>query len=233
MTLERQRLDQDGFALLQGVVAPTWVQRLTARIPDWHALPSARRRHGATFAVSDLLRADSELGSLLEECGVTPRVAEVVGRPAFPIDALLFDKIPETNWRVPGHQDVIMPVAAAADEDGFSGWTTRHGVTHVQPPVAVLEELVAARLHLDDSSSDNGPLAVIPGSHRFGRLPDRRLAEFAANDYRSRSAMTGDLLLMRPLLVHRSARATRPLHRRVLHVVYAWRQPGTHVHCRE
>ena len=32
------------------------------------------------------------------------------------------------------------------------------------------------RLHLDDSLADNGPLRVLPGTHRLGRLSDVEIA---------------------------------------------------------
>lgn len=151
---------------------------------------------------------------------MTRLVSDVLGRNVAPIDALLFDKIPGSNWKVPGHQDVVMPIADLLEADGFSGLTTRHGVRYGQPPEEVLQGLVAARIHLDDSPHDNGPLAVVPGSHRR-RLTDRELAELAPDQYRICPASAGDVLLMRPLLVHRSAPSATPLHRRVLHVVYA------------
>jgi len=72
--------------------------------------------------------------------------------------------------------DVIMPVAEDAHEEGFSGWKIRSGVTFVQPPGSILRELLAARIHLDDSQPENGPLARhaqqarLPGhGHGLGR----------------------------------------------------------------
>jgi hypothetical protein len=225
-------LDEHGFALLPAAVAPASLKQLAARVPEWERLPDARQRYGATFAVRGLLHGDPALPTLLEQCGLGDLVRSVAGQGARAVDALLFDKIPQSNWKVPGHQDVVMPVAELSDEPGFSGWTVRRGISYVQPPVSVLEGLVAARLHFDDSSMDNGPLAIVPGSHRLGRLPDQRLADFTASDYRSCTANAGDVLLMKPLLVHRSAPSTTPLHRRVLHVVYASGEPGERVRWR-
>lgn len=226
--MEPQRLTEDGFTLLPGVLTPAWTEQLAARIPGWALLPGARQRHGVTFAVSNVLQGDPELRGVLGACGVTRLVSEALGRNVVPIDALFFDKIPESNWKVPGHQDVVMPIAALVEADGFSGLTMRHGASYGQPPDDVLQDLVAARLHLDDSSPDNGPLAVVPGSHRR-RFTDRELAEIPPDQYRVCPASAGDLLLMRPLLVHRSAPSATPRHRRVLHVVYAWREAGERV----
>lgn len=167
-----------------------------------------------------MLHGDPELRGLLDACGVTRLVGETLGRDVVPIEALLFDKSLEGSWKVPGHQDVVMPIDQLVETDGFRGLTTRHGVRCGQPTEAVLHQLLAARIHLDDSTPDNGPLAVVPGSHRR-RLADRELAELNPDQYRVCPAAAGDVFLMRPLLVHRSAPSAMPLHRRVLHVVYA------------
>ena len=92
----------------------------------------------------------------------------------------------------------------------------------MQPPISVLERMVAVRVHLDDCGADNGPVRVLPGSHRAGRL---RAAEIAG--WRQRIAEVscivprGGLLVMRPLLLHASSPARRPGHRRVIHIEYA------------
>ena len=92
--------------------------------------------------------------------------------------------------------------------------------------------MIAARIHLDDSPGDNGALAVIKGTHCRGKLRIADLQKFDRLDYRLCETSAGDVLLMRPLLVHRSSPSSSPVHRRVLHVVYASRQPGCQVRWR-
>lgn len=113
-----------------------------------------------------------------------------------------FDKRPGTNWFVPWHQDRA--------EDGQDR------------PVTVLERTLALRIHLDDCSEDSGPLEVIPRSHTQGRLEADAIARAVAETppllY---LAARGDILALRPLLLHRSQRANRPTARRVIHIEYA------------
>jgi ectoine hydroxylase-related dioxygenase (phytanoyl-CoA dioxygenase family) len=85
-----------------------------------------------------------------------------------------------------------------------------------------LEAMLAVRLHLDDCGPDNGPLRVIPGSHRLGRLRRDQIAacrqeieEVVCN------AQAGAALLLRPLLLHASSPARTPSHRRVIHIEFA------------
>jgi ectoine hydroxylase-related dioxygenase (phytanoyl-CoA dioxygenase family) len=148
--------------------------------------------------------------------------SEILGRDAFPVRAINFDKTANANWKVTWHQDLTIAVRERVNVDGFGPWSAKDQIPHVQPPVEVLERMVSLRVHLDDCALSNGPLRVIPRSHRSGRLSAEDIALA-----RSRSAehvcvaKTGDVVAMRPLLLHASSVATEPGHRRVLHVEYA------------
>lgn len=146
-----------------------------------------------------------------------------LGASGRPVRAMLFDKTQDTNWLVPWHQDITIAVRDRHDTPGFSPWTLKDGVHHVQPPVEVLEQMLAIRIHLDDCDNTNGALKVLPGSHLEGRLDAA-----AIQNWRERSVETlcsvkaGDALLMRPLLLHASSRSiTGASRRRVLHIEYA------------
>lgn len=155
--------------------------------------------------------------AVVREC-ITNRL----GHGAFPVRALYFDKSEESNWMVPWHQDLSIAVQTRRDVPGCSGWNQKEGVWHVQPPVDVLERMVALRLHLDDTDASNGALRVLAGTHRFGRLTGDQIdlcrtthAEVLC------AAQIGDVLLMRPLLLHASSRSASTRHRRILHVEFA------------
>src|SRR5262249_42817551 len=132
------------------------------------------------------------------------------------------DKSRAANWRVAVDQVLSMAAAERREAPGFTGGSVKEGVVHVQPPPKILEAMLSVRLHLDDCGDENGPLRVLPGSHRHGRLTsaeaERLEREGSAFVCRVRQ---GGVLLMRPLLLHASARAIRPTHRRVLHLEYA------------
>jgi Phytanoyl-CoA dioxygenase (PhyH) len=112
-----------------------------------------------------------------------------------------FDKSAGANWFVPWHQDRA--------EDGR------------ERPVAILEQTVALRIHLDDCDESNGPLEVIAGSHQDARLDMSAIADIvAAKPPLLCLAKRGDILAMRPLIIHRSQRAQKPAARRVIHLEY-------------
>jgi hypothetical protein len=210
----RQELETAGHAVRTGALAQAQVEALRGLMPaDSHA-------------ARNLLWDRPQLRETLRALGLDTLAGQALGRAALPINALLLDKTAGSNWKVPGHQDLMMPVAREEPEAGFTGWCTKGGVVHVEPPVEVLAGLVALRIHLDDCPRSNGALAVVPGSHRRGKLRDAALAEFPLEAFTACQAVAGDVLAMKPLLVHRSSPAESPGHRRVLHVVYASDEPG-------
>ena len=136
--------------------------------------------------------------------------------------AIFFDKSPGANWLVSWHQDLTLALRARAEVPGFGPWSVKDGIPHVQPPVACLEEMLTVRVHLDDADEDNGALRVLPGTHRLSRLAPVQIQEQRARQSDVLCAAgAGDALLMRPLLLHASGRATSARHRRVLHIEYA------------
>ena len=143
------------------------------------------------------------------------------------IQCTLFRKSESCNWKVPYNKDLSVPVAYRVEHHELSGWSAKPDVTYVQPPESLLSRLVAVRLHLDACGESDGPLRVVPGSHRSGRLPSAEIANVPKSlSERICVAGRGDLWLMRPLVLHASSRAIRPSGRRVLHFLFAPPDPG-------
>lgn len=135
---------------------------------------------------------------------------------------LFFDKPRGANWGVPWHQDLAIAVKERAEVAGFQGWSVKSGVTHVHPPADILERMVAMRIHLDACDADNGALRLIPGSHRDGKLDNAMIERWVHQGPCAMPTMAaGDLLLMRPLLLHASSKARDGRQRRVIHVEFA------------
>ena len=141
------------------------------------------------------------------------------------VRAIYFDKSPTNNWLVSWHQDRTVAVSQRFEADGWGPWSLKAGVWHVQPPLSVLRSMVTVRVHLDAASADNGCLKLLPASHGLGILSAADIArEVQQRGAVCAEAAEGDALLMRPLLLHASAKAVRPLRRRVLHFEYAAHQ---------
>src|SRR4051812_2859328 len=85
-----------------------------------------------------------------------------------PVRGILFDKPAGANWSVPWHQDRVVAVRERRQTPGFSAWTRKAGVHHVDAPKNILEGMVTLRIHLDDVTESDGPLRVLAGTHRAG-----------------------------------------------------------------
>ena len=166
-------------------------------------------------AARNVLRRSSHLAHYAMRWGEHPLIHEALGRPAFAIRGLLFDKIPGANWQVPWHQDRLIAVCKRIDLPGWGPWSVKDGVQHVDPPEPWLHRRLAIRLHLDDCPADNGALQVIAGSHEDDSLTP------ANSPPQIIEAMAGDVLVMHPLLLHASAPSRTPRRRRILHIEYA------------
>ncbi|HEY8880785.1 MAG TPA: phytanoyl-CoA dioxygenase family protein [Roseateles sp.] len=146
--------------------------------------------------------------------------------PLLPCDAVAvqctyFEKSSSRNWLVPVHQDLSIPVAARVVARGWRGWSTKEGSLFGQPPVEVLESMVALRVHLDPCGVEDGALRFVPGSHCLGVID-------AAAAVRERdrvgeqigTASPGDVIAMKPLVLHASSKSRGFSRRRVLHFLF-------------
>jgi ectoine hydroxylase-related dioxygenase (phytanoyl-CoA dioxygenase family) len=149
-------------------------------------------------------------------------VGPILGREHFPVKGLFFDKNGNTNWKVPWHQDLTIAVKERIDSIGFGPWTVKDGIIHVQAPGEVLEGILTVRIHLDNCTTSNGALRVLPGTHSLGRIRQTDLeGAFAGREEHVCEIGSGGVLLMRPLLIHASSASTNLLHRRVIHLEFA------------
>lgn len=155
-----------------------------------------------------------------------PRLLEiakaVLGPTAVPYHATLFEKSPESNWLVVWHQDTALPLRERRERVGWGPWSLKEGINYAHAPASALSKVLALRLHLDDSTQENGPLRVLPGTHNRGVLTDDDLHDLAQEiNPVDCLASSGGVVAMRPLLVHSSSKSLNDAPRRVLHIEYA------------
>ena len=148
----------------------------------------------------------------------------IIGARAIPYKATLFEKSQCVNWHVAWHQDRALPLTARFDSAEWGPWTQKEGILYAYAPTFALERIVALRLHLDASTSENGPLRVLPGSHLLGALCEENVNSYANENVGVECLVgKGGVLAMRPLLIHASSKAKTDSPRRVLHIEYATR----------
>jgi len=214
-------IERDGFAIVPDVIDEKEISHALSALKRAEQSAGVRRR-GGVYAIRNLLVVAPEIGELVDASRIRPLMEQVLGASCFVVRSILFDKTPEANWKVAWHQDLSIAVRARRDMEGFGAWSEKAGVTHVQPPVEILERMLTLRLHLDANDEANAPLRVIPGSHAGGRLSAEAIARLQEkSEAISCLVPRGGALLMRPLLLHASSAARVPEHRRVVHLEFA------------
>lgn len=204
-----------GFELVPQVLPPAVRQALLAQFAGD---PTPGRRGVLSLAtVAEVAHSEAVVALVRPHL-----IAEGQNSEPRAVRAIWFDKSTEANWLVAWHQDLTVAVRKRVETRGFTAWSLKEGVPHVQPPTPLLERMLTVRLHLDDANATNGALRVIPGSHRHGRLSaEQTTALREQHPEVVCEVAAGDALLLRPLLLHASARSSRPGRRRVLHLEYA------------
>jgi hypothetical protein len=204
---------RDGYLLLCGVLSADEAAACTRAAAPSASLSGGTRtllQSAWCAALVQRLRRHAALAPLLPDAAVA-------------VQCTYFEKSVARNWLVPWHQDLSVPVAERVEHPSLRGWSIKEGVLQVQPPASVLEQLVAVRLHLDHCGPLDGPLRVLPGSHTAGVREEGGVGgmDGAAGSTVVCTAPQGAVLLMRPLLLHASSKASGSGLRRVLHLLFA------------
>jgi hypothetical protein len=219
----QSRILTDGFALLPRVHSSADAEAIRAAIESALSSPSAADtgamagRHGL-YAARNVLSLWPQSSLVWRQQALVDALLAVLGPSFGLVRVLFFDKPPEQTWALPWHKDITIAVRDnRIPSERFRKPTIKAGVPHVEAPLEVLQNMLTARIHLDDVTEENGPLRVLPGSHLTGKV------EVLAGEPVTIIANAGDVLLMSPLLMHCSNRSHPDTvrHRRVLHLEFA------------
>lgn len=203
---------------------------------DWHG---AKNHEGAAQSImSDLLSVlasypSNQAGLRISDCATLSRLvsapspigriaAGLIGPSAMAVRAILFDKTADRNWSLGWHQDRTICVRQRIDVPGFGPWTVKSGMIHVEPPFSLIEKMVTLRVHMDAVTPDNAPLLIAPGTHRMGRIAVEDIdTVVAGSGSMACLAKVGDIWAYSTPILHASAAAVSPAHRRVLQIDYS------------
>ncbi len=205
---------KQGYAIIPDILESNEVNRLLDEFSRAD-LPRSRAglRHAMKVAAVAAVAHDARLIGIAREA---------LGAEAFPFRATLFDKTPSANWLVVWHQDTALPLQGRHEFPGWGPWSVKDGVNYAHAPASALSQVLALRVHLDDSTAENGPLRVLPGTHTLGVLTDEALHDLSTKIAAVEClASQGGVLAMRPLIVHASSKSQSEIPRRVLHIEYA------------
>ena len=221
----QQDIEQQGFAIVENVLSPEEVDALRVAIEQ--AIVESRdstsvRDRGGVYAIRNVTEVVPEVRALHQHPGISQLVAPILGAEAMLVRGLMFDKSPESNWGIFWHQDLSIAVRQREAIPDFGPWSIKAGIQHVQPPPHILQNMLTVRLSLDDCLETNGALRVLPGSHQSSRLNMLESEMLQQNTPPETCCVkSGGAVIMRPLLLHSSHRATDIARRRVIHLEFA------------
>jgi len=219
-------IDLHGVSIIPAVFGQDWINLWLSKLSDAMTNASGtigadavKSQKGVVYAARNIL-SDVEGATTAWQ---TPVLQELLTRVLGPdyvlVRTLYFDKHPQRTWSLPWHKDMTIAVKDNSLPTAvFSKPTTKSGVPHVEASTELLANMLTLRIHLDQVTDENGPLEVIPGSHKNGKQSD-------ASDVSSQKILVdaGGVLAMRPLVSHASGSSTigTHRHRRILHFEFS------------
>ena len=207
--LEKQGLDEVGYLILEHFMSAELLDLVGRRVEELFAEEGDRA--GTEFKQEPQSRRLANLvnkGEVFERVIVMPRVLECVAHvlgPEFKLSSLnVRSANPHSDWVQPLHADV----GAIPDEKGY--WVCN--------TVWIL----------DDFTTENGAIRVVPGSHRWRRLPQQVLEDPSAEhpDEVLLTGNAGTVIVMNAHMWHGGTANRTSRHRRAMHAFYTrWDKP--------
>jgi ectoine hydroxylase-related dioxygenase (phytanoyl-CoA dioxygenase family) len=207
--IDKRRLDQDGYVVLAGFMSDELLDALRRRIEE--IFVEDGNRAGAEFKQEPHTRRLANLvnrGKIFQQLITLPRILEYVGHvlgPDFKLSSLNARSAnPNSDWVQPLHCD------AGALPDAMGYWVCN------------------SVWLLDDFTTENGAIRMIPGSHRWGRLPQEVLPDPVAPhpDQVLLTGRAGDVVIMNTHMWHGATANRTSTPRRALHSFYCrWDKP--------
>jgi len=203
---ERRTLDEDGYVALPGLMPSGLLTELRRRIDE--LFEREGDQSGSEFKQEPGARRLANLvnkGRVFEEVILTERVleaVEVVLGPRFKLSSL---NARSTNPHSDADQPLHADSGAIADEHGYS--------------------VCNSVWLLDDFTPENGATRMVPGSHRWRRLPE---PDFHAAHPAQQLVLgnAGDVVVMNAHMWHGGTANRTAAPRRAMHVYYTrWDQP--------
>ena len=216
-----ERLEADGFSVVESVFNAAEVQRMIGELESAIAadVKSSIKSRGKVYAARNLIDSIPDVQSFYRAGRLVELLTEDLTARFGLVRVLYFDKPSDRSWYLPWHKDLTIAVKDnTLATTHFSKPTRKAGVDHVEASEQLLENMLTLRIHLDEVTTSNGPLEVIPGSHASGKTvqpAEQEAVKILVN--------AGDVLAMRPMISHASGH-TEPegnLRRRILHLEFS------------
>lgn len=167
--------------------------------------------HGAA-ALAAAIQPGSPLSRLVATIAVGQR----------PVRAVAVNGARRDTWDQPWHQDREVLMREKHDVDGFTNWSLKSGIWHVDAPREMLERMIGVKIFLTDSEEGDSASEIALGSHLQGLIAPRDATAAAMSLPREALRVRrGDVLVMKMLTLHRSRSGPHDGPRRSFRIDYA------------
>ncbi|WP_370281026.1 phytanoyl-CoA dioxygenase family protein [Pontibacterium sp.] len=201
--------DYQGYEHLSGVLPMEQVNRLRDALAETPLEQKAGEKSAdKVFPIVQELVSDPNLMRIAES--YLTGIVSIV-------QVKLFESTPAKAW----HQERNVVLNQKVDIADWGPWHEEDGVHYVQPPIEVLDNMVTLRLQLDAANEESGYLRIIPRSHNTGLMSEEEIAAYAES-HESIDCFTeaGDVLAIRPHVLHKTCEGSSGSSRRVLQIEY-------------
>ena len=216
----KENLSRDGFAVIGNIFTDEVIDKLHLTISQLDTSRPTFRKSNDLFAIRQFFKEVPEVVEIVFSDKLNDLITRIFGEEYFVVKSIYFDKPENSNWFVSYHQDLTISVDRKLEIDGYGPWSAKHNQFSVQPPLEVLQDNFTIRIHLDDTSHENGALRVIPGSHLKGICRPETI-DWEVEKETVCSVPKGSVMIMKPLLLHSSSRTTNSNKRRVVHIEFS------------
>ncbi len=219
-------INTEGFTIINTVYTENEIEKLISLIEN----NTANRVNTATFRKSQDLFAIRQFHKEIPETlpyifnqNLKDIIEATFGEGYFITKSIYFDKPEKSNWFVAYHQDLTISVDQKVEIENFENWTIKQNQFAVQPPKEILENNFTIRIHLDNTTKDNGALKVINDSHSKGIF---RIENLKIENEKETicEVEKGGIMIMKPLLFHASNKTINNERRRVIHIEFSNRE---------
>jgi ectoine hydroxylase-related dioxygenase (phytanoyl-CoA dioxygenase family) len=200
---ERDSLDSLGYVVVERVLAPAMLQQVRSRVEELYEAEgenagSEFRKEAGSRRLANLV----DKGEIFEQLIAMPRVLELIGHVLGERFKLSSFNARSANPHSSEAQPLHCDAAALPDDKGF--WVCN------------------TIWLLDDFTLENGATRVIPGSHRWAKLPQEVLADLVAGHPEEvlLTAPAGSVVVMNTHAWHGGTANRTANHRRALHGFY-------------
>ncbi|WP_312346159.1 phytanoyl-CoA dioxygenase family protein [Chryseobacterium binzhouense] len=219
----KNELTDNGFAVINNIFSEEEVEKISEAIQNIDSSKDTFRKSEDLFAIRQFLKEIPEVKDLIFNENLKAIIKEIFGENYFVVKSIYFDKPEKSNWYVAYHQDLTISVDKKLELENFGPWITKQNQYAVQPPLDILENIFTIRIHLDDTDENNGALKVVPKSHAKGIYRPETI-DWDVETETICNVEKGGIMLMKPLLLHRSNRTTNGKKRRVIHIEFSDRE---------